>query len=94
MRFPAGARRSARRCCSRSVEDAADRGDGAPISRTRGNKLRALGMLRYYASQATRSMARPSKTRCPAKSSPTRRRGPLDVVGAIIPWNGPLTASI
>jgi hypothetical protein len=27
---------------------------GAPISRTRGNKLRVLGMLRYYAGQATR----------------------------------------
>ena len=26
---------------------------GAPISRTRGNKLRVLGMLRYYAGQAT-----------------------------------------
>ena len=26
---------------------------GAPISRTRGNRLRVLGMLRYYAGQAT-----------------------------------------
>ena len=26
---------------------------GAPISRTRGNRLRSLGMLRYYAGQAT-----------------------------------------
>ena len=40
---------------------------GAPISRTRGNRLRVLGMLRYYAGQATAM-----RTRCPATSFPTR----------------------
>ena len=73
MRFPAGARRSARRCCSRSVEDAADRGDGVPISRTRGNKLRPLGMLRYYAGQATAIHGETIENSLPGeKSSPTR----------------------
>ena len=45
---------------------------GAPISRTRGTRLRVLGMLRYYAGRPPRCMARPSRTRCPARSSPTR----------------------
>ena len=41
-----------------------------------------------------RCMARPSRTRCPATSSPTRLKEPVGVVGAIIPWNGPLGASV
>ena len=45
---------------------------GAPISRTRGNKLRVLGMLDITPARRPRCMARPSRTRCPAKSSPTR----------------------
>src|SRR6201746_34327 len=58
---------------------------GAPISRTRGNKLRVIGMLRYYAGPAT---GRPGET-----SSYTLKE-PVGVVGAIIPWNGPLGASV
>jgi aldehyde dehydrogenase (NAD+) len=45
---------------------------GAPISRTRGARLRVLGMLRYYAGQATAIHGRPFRTRCPARYSPTR----------------------
>jgi acyl-CoA reductase-like NAD-dependent aldehyde dehydrogenase len=33
---------------------------GGPINRTRNNRQRALGMLRYYAGMATPSMARRS----------------------------------
>jgi aldehyde dehydrogenase (NAD+) len=45
---------------------------GAPISRTRGTRLRVLGMLRYYAGQATAIHARPFRTRCPAGYFPAR----------------------
>ncbi len=45
---------------------------GAPISRTRGTRQRVLGMLRYYAGQATALHGETIETRCPAISSPTR----------------------
>jgi aldehyde dehydrogenase (NAD+) len=45
---------------------------GAPISRTRGNKLRVLGMLRYYAGQAT-AMSRRRCTQARSGSIATRR---------------------
>ena len=67
---------------------------GAPISRTTGNKLRALGMLRYYAGQAVSIHGETIENSLPGEYVSFTLKEPIGVVGAIIPWNGPLTATI
>src|SRR6201986_1140214 len=67
---------------------------GAPISRTRGNKLRVLGMLRYYAGQATSLHGETIENSLPGDIFSYTLKEPVGVVGAIIPWNGPLAASV
>lgn len=67
---------------------------GAPISRTRGSRLRALGMLRYYAGQATSIQGETIENSLPGEYISYTLKEPIGVVGAIIPWNGPLTATI
>ncbi len=67
---------------------------GAPISRTRANRLRALGMLRYYAGQATAIHGETIENSLPGDYVSFTLKEPVGVVGAIIPWNGPLTATI
>src|SRR5215813_9337573 len=67
---------------------------GAPISRTRGNKLRVLGMLRYYAGQATAIHGETTENSLPGEIFSYTLKEPIGVVGAIIPWNGPLGASV
>jgi aldehyde dehydrogenase (NAD+) len=67
---------------------------GAPISRTRGTKQRVLGMLRYYAGQATSIHGETIPNSLPGEIFSYTLKEPIGVVGAIIPWNGPLGASI
>jgi aldehyde dehydrogenase (NAD+) len=67
---------------------------GAPISRTRANKLRVLGMLRYYAGQATALHGETIENSLPGEIFSYTLKEPVGVVGAIIPWNGPLGASV
>jgi len=67
---------------------------GAPISRTMGNRLRAVGMLRYYAGQATAIHGETIQNSLPGEIVSYTLKEPVGVVGAIIPWNGPLTATI
>ncbi len=67
---------------------------GAPITRTRGSRLRALGMLRYYAGQATAIHGETIENSLPGDYVSFTLKEPVGVVGAIIPWNGPLTATI
>ena len=67
---------------------------GAPISRTRGNRLRSLGMLRFYAGQATAIHGETIENSLPGEYVSFTLKEPVGVVGAIIPWNGPLTATI
>src|SRR6201986_67832 len=67
---------------------------GAPISRTRANKLRVIGMLRYYAGQATAIHGETIENSLPGEIFSYTLKEPVGVVGAIIPWNGPLGASI
>ncbi len=67
---------------------------GAPISRTRASRLRALGMLRYYAGQATAIHGETIENSLPGDYVSFTLKEPVGVVGAIIPWNGPLTATI
>jgi aldehyde dehydrogenase (NAD+) len=67
---------------------------GAPISRTRGNRLRVLGMPRYYAGQATALHGETIENSLPGEIFSCTLKEPVGVVGAIIPWNGPLGASV
>jgi aldehyde dehydrogenase (NAD+) len=67
---------------------------GAPISRTRGSRQRVLGMLRYYAGQATALTGETIENSLPGEIFSYTLKEPVGVVGAIIPWNGPLGASI
>src|ERR1700710_30335 len=67
---------------------------GAPISRTRGTRRRVLGMLRYYAGQATALHGETIENSLPGDVFSYTLKEPVGVVGAIIPWNGPLGASV
>jgi aldehyde dehydrogenase (NAD+) len=67
---------------------------GAPLSRTRAYRGRALGMLRYYAGQATSLHGETIENSLPGEVFSYTLKEPVGVVGAIIPWNGPLTATI
>jgi aldehyde dehydrogenase (NAD+) len=67
---------------------------GAPISRTRATRLRVLGMLRYYAGQTTALHGETIENSLPGEVFSYTLKEPVGVVGAIIPWNSPLTASV
>jgi aldehyde dehydrogenase (NAD+) len=67
---------------------------GAPISRTRNNRQRAVGMLRYYAGMATSLHGETIENSLQGEIFSYTLKEPVGVVGAIIPWNGPLTATI
>ena len=67
---------------------------GAPISRTRSGRHRVIGMLRYYAGQAVSRHGETIENSLPGDIFSYTLREPVGVVGAIIPWNSPLTASI
>src|SRR6201987_608743 len=67
---------------------------GAPISRTRGNRLRVLGMLRYYAGQATVLHGETIENSLPGEIFSYTLKEPVGVVGGIIPCNGPLSTSV
>jgi aldehyde dehydrogenase (NAD+) len=67
---------------------------GSPISRTRNNRQRALGMLRFYAGLASALHGETIDNSLRGEYVSFTLKEPVGVVGAIIPWNGPLTASI
>lgn len=67
---------------------------GAPISRTGANRLRAVGMLRYYAGQAVAIHGETIENSLPGEYASFTLKEPVGVVGAIIPWNAPLSSSI
>src|SRR6266567_1922056 len=67
---------------------------GAPVSRTRAYRLRAIGMLRYYAGQTTAIHGETVENSLPGEIFSYTLKEPVGVVGAIIPWNGPLTATL
>src|SRR5262245_44625931 len=67
---------------------------GAPINRTRRTRLRVLGMLCYYAGQATSIHDQTSENSLPGEIFSYTLKKPVGMVGAIIPWNGPLGASV
>ncbi len=67
---------------------------GAPISRTGANRQRAVGMLRYYAGQAVAIHGETIENSLPGEYASFTLKEPVGVVGAIIPWNAPLSSSI
>ncbi len=66
---------------------------GAPISFTRGRRQRAIGMLRFYAGLCTTIHGETLPSSLPNVFSYTLKE-PVGVVGAITPWNAPLTSTI
>lgn len=67
---------------------------GMPIIRTRANRNRVIGMLRYYAGMATALHGETIDNSLPGEIVSFTRKEPVGVVGAIIPWNAPTAASI
>lgn len=67
---------------------------GMPISRTRNAKVRAVGMLRYYAGQAVAMRGDSIENSLPGEFISFTVKEPVGVVAAIIAWNSPLTAAI
>ncbi len=67
---------------------------GMPIVRTRANRNRVIGMLRYYAGMATSLHGDTIENSLPGEIVSFTRKEPVGVVGAIIPWNAPTAASI
>ncbi len=58
---------------------------GAPISRTKSSRRRAVGMLRYYAGQATSIHGETIENSLPGEYVSFTLKEPIGVVGAIIP---------
>lgn len=67
---------------------------GMPIVRTRANRNRVIGMLRYYAGMATALHGETIENSLPGEVVSFTRKEPVGVVGAIIPWNAPTAASV
>jgi aldehyde dehydrogenase (NAD+) len=67
---------------------------GAPINRTRGTRRRVLGMLRWYAGMAVSIRGETIENSMPGEYVSYTLKEPVGVVGAIIPWNGPLGATV
>jgi aldehyde dehydrogenase (NAD+) len=67
---------------------------GMPISRTRANRNRVIGMLRFYAGMATSIHGETIENSLPGEIISYTRKEAVGVVGAIIPWNAPTASSI
>ncbi|MGE0097461.1 MAG: aldehyde dehydrogenase family protein [Hydrogenophaga sp.] len=67
---------------------------GGPITRTRAAKRRAVGLLRFYAGLATSVHGETIENSIPGEVFSYTLKEPVGVVGAIIPWNGPLGLAI
>lgn len=67
---------------------------GAPISFTRSRRQRAIGMLRFYAGMCTTIQGGTLPNSLPGDVFSYTLKEPVGVVGAITPWNAPLTSTI
>ncbi|MDQ0390265.1 aldehyde dehydrogenase family protein [Labrys monachus] len=67
---------------------------GAPISFTRSRRQRAVGMLRFYAGLCTAIQGHTLPNSLPGDVFSYTLKEPIGVVGAITPWNAPLTSTI
>jgi len=67
---------------------------GGPITRTRAARRRAVGLIRFYAGLATSLQGETIENSLPGEVFSYTMKEPVGVVGAIIPWNGPLGLAI
>jgi len=67
---------------------------GAPIRHTRSSKRHMVGLLRYFASMAVTLHGQTVDTSLGGDLFACVIKEPVGVVGAIVPWNGPLMAAI
>ncbi|QHI97646.1 aldehyde dehydrogenase family protein [Xylophilus rhododendri] len=67
---------------------------GAPIRHTRGSRRHLVGLLRFFAGQATALYGQTAQTSVNGSMFAATLKEPVGVVGSIIPWNGPLWACI
>lgn len=67
---------------------------GAPLSRTRMGKARAVALLRYYAGQTTLIAGDTLGNSAPGDVISQTFKEPIGVVAAINPWNGPIGMSV
>lgn len=67
---------------------------GAPIATLSRRRDRAVATIRYYAGLATAAHGRTIENSQPGSLFSYTVKEPLGVVGAIIPWNGPLFMAI
>ncbi|MBN9605296.1 MAG: aldehyde dehydrogenase family protein [Actinomycetales bacterium] len=67
---------------------------GGPITRTRANRARVVGLLRYYAGLALQLEGHTVNVSTPGDHHVFTTRQPAGVVAAIVPWNGPIGSLI
>jgi aldehyde dehydrogenase (NAD+) len=67
---------------------------GAPLSRTVLGRTRAVGLLRYYAGQATLIAGETLGNSAPGDVLSHTLKEPVGVVAAINPWNGPVGMAV
>jgi aldehyde dehydrogenase (NAD+) len=68
---------------------------GVPIGVALGRRRRVIGMIRYYAGMATALHGETiENSMLGGEFTSFTLKEPVGVVGAIIPWNGPLIASV
>lgn len=67
---------------------------GVPISLALTRRQRVIGMIRFYAGMATALHGETINSSMPGEFTSYTLKEPVGVVGAIIPWNGPLIASV
>jgi aldehyde dehydrogenase (NAD+) len=67
---------------------------GGPITAVMAGRPRALGLLRFYAGLATTVHGQTIESSIPGEFLTYTLKEPVGVVGAITPWNGPLTVCI
>jgi hypothetical protein len=67
---------------------------GAPIARSRANRHRTLGRMRYYAAMAGVIHGETIENSLPGEFVSYTLKEPVGMVGAIIPWNGPLGSAV
>lgn len=68
---------------------------GEPITRRKNARRRVLGLIRYYAGMATALHGETVENSMPGGDFTSYTlREPVGVVGAIVPWNGPMVSWI
>jgi aldehyde dehydrogenase (NAD+) len=67
---------------------------GAPIRHTRGSRRHLVGLMRFFAGQATALYGQTASTSMNGDMFAATLKEPVGVVASIIPWNGPLWAMV